>query len=212
MRTTAAQQPGAKAGPLASPAGAAPIAVTESYALPGSLYTVQWSAEEQKILDDTMSKLPQEKYTPLQRYIQVAAQLPNKGVRDVALRVRWIQKRVRLLLCRSMFRSFVCARVSTCVLACVCVRGLGARPPNGAPREAVLVTSASDSLSLTTVRTPVRSYTTGHRREAAARGRYIGGETRREGRETGGRRRWANWLNFCGGRDDAWCGILPREG
>lgn len=92
------QQPGAKAGPLASPAGAAPIAVTESYALPGSLYTVQWSAEEQKILDDTMSKLPQEKYTPLQRYIQVAAQLPNKGVRDVALRVRWIQKRVRRFL------------------------------------------------------------------------------------------------------------------
>ena len=117
----AAHQPGAKAGPLASPAGAAPIAVTESYALPGSLYTVQWSAEEQKILDDTMSKLPQEKYTPLQRYIQVAAQLPNKGVRDVALRVRWIQKRVRLLLCRSMFRSFVCARVSACALACVCV-------------------------------------------------------------------------------------------
>ena len=65
-----------------------------SPALPESLYTVQWSADEQKILEETMVKFPVEKFPPLQRYIQAAALLSHKGVRDVALRVRWMNKKV----------------------------------------------------------------------------------------------------------------------
>lgn len=62
-------------------------------ALPESLYTVQWSLEEQKVLEDTLVSFPIEKHTALQRYVQVAALLPGKGVRDVALRVRWMNRK-----------------------------------------------------------------------------------------------------------------------
>lgn len=65
-------------------------------ALPESLYTVQWSSEEQKVLEDTMRKFPTDKFTALHSYIQVAALLSHKGVRDVALRVRWMNRKVNI--------------------------------------------------------------------------------------------------------------------
>ena len=63
-------------------------------ALPESLYTVRWSADEQKLLEDSL-RTTEMSCTPLEQYIAVAALLPNKGVRDVALRVRWMNRKVR---------------------------------------------------------------------------------------------------------------------
>ena len=75
---------------------AALMAATESTAaaLPESLYTVRWSAEEQKLLEDSL-RMTETSCTPLERYIAVAALLPHKGVRGVALRVRWMNRKVQ---------------------------------------------------------------------------------------------------------------------
>lgn len=56
----------------------------------GALST--WTPTEQNILETELAKYPLEKYTPLQRYVQVAAKLEHKTVRDVALRVAFSKK------------------------------------------------------------------------------------------------------------------------
>merc|ERR1712080_167064 len=54
---------------------------------------IKWSEEEQKQLDTAMKKFPADKCTPLGRYIKMSSLLPQKNVRDVALRVKWLSKR-----------------------------------------------------------------------------------------------------------------------
>lgn len=51
--------------------------------------SMEWSEEEQRTLENCMMRFPSERFDPLQRYIRIAAALPRKTVRDVALRVRW---------------------------------------------------------------------------------------------------------------------------
>ncbi|KAH7293015.1 hypothetical protein KP509_28G007900 [Ceratopteris richardii] len=51
----------------------------------------EWSPEEQKALEDGLTKYASE--TPINKYIKIAATLPEKTVRDVALRCRWMLKR-----------------------------------------------------------------------------------------------------------------------
>lgn len=91
-----------------------------------SLYQVEWSAEEQSILEvrpsaerqtaqqprrkpfllraplsapaaralqAVLQRYAADKMSSLSRYIKVAAALPHKSVRDVALRVRWIGRK-----------------------------------------------------------------------------------------------------------------------
>lgn len=58
-----------------------------------NLYDVQWSAAEQSVLEEGLRLYTAEQYTSLWRYIKIAANLPYKGVRDVALRVRWMSRR-----------------------------------------------------------------------------------------------------------------------
>ena len=58
-----------------------------------NLYDVRWTAEEQAVLEHGLAVFSPERYTSLWRYIKIAANLPAKGVRDVALRVRWMTKR-----------------------------------------------------------------------------------------------------------------------
>ena len=53
----------------------------------------KWSDEEQHQLDIALKKFPADKYSPLGRYIKMSALFPNKSVRDVALRVKWLSKR-----------------------------------------------------------------------------------------------------------------------
>lgn len=48
--------------------------------------------EEQRTLEQGLVKWPQERTPALERYLRIAATLPAKGVRDVALRVRWMQR------------------------------------------------------------------------------------------------------------------------
>lgn len=50
-----------------------------------------WTAEEQAILDDGLVKYASD--SSVVRYAKIALQLPNKTVRDVALRSRWMNKK-----------------------------------------------------------------------------------------------------------------------
>jgi hypothetical protein len=55
-------------------------------------FNMEWSEEEQRTLEILMVQLPQERMDPLQRYVKMAAALPRKTVRDVAMRTRWTQQ------------------------------------------------------------------------------------------------------------------------
>lgn len=58
--------------------------------------SLDWTEEEQKSLETLMTKYTPERMDPVQRYVRMAAALPRKGVRDVALRVRWtMQQRMK---------------------------------------------------------------------------------------------------------------------
>ncbi|OMO72371.1 hypothetical protein COLO4_27649 [Corchorus olitorius] len=54
---------------------------------------VEWSVDEQYILDDGLEKYRDE--PTIMKYIKIAATLPDKTVRDVALRCRWMQRKRR---------------------------------------------------------------------------------------------------------------------
>jgi hypothetical protein len=51
--------------------------------------SLDWTAEEQKSLESLMNRYTPERMDPVQRYVRIAAGLPGKSARDVALRVRW---------------------------------------------------------------------------------------------------------------------------
>jgi hypothetical protein len=51
--------------------------------------SLEWTDEEQRLLESCMLRFTAEKMDSLQRYVRMAAVLPRKSVRDVALRVRW---------------------------------------------------------------------------------------------------------------------------
>lgn len=58
--------------------------------------SLDWTDEEQKSLESLMTKYTPERMDPVQRYVRIAAALPRKTVRDVALRVRWtMQQRMK---------------------------------------------------------------------------------------------------------------------
>ncbi|KAB2047179.1 hypothetical protein ES319_A13G028100v1 [Gossypium barbadense] len=54
---------------------------------------VEWSVDEQYILEDGLEKYNEE--PNILKYIKIAASLPEKTVRDVALRCRWMQRKRR---------------------------------------------------------------------------------------------------------------------
>lgn len=83
-----------------------------------AVYNAEWSPHEQAALDQAAVKFPAERYQPFERYVRVAATLPRKGVRDVALRLRWLSqarkrkvseegpnKRLRRDRCQSIFAT-----------------------------------------------------------------------------------------------------------
>ncbi|GLI68929.1 hypothetical protein VaNZ11_013350 [Volvox africanus] len=47
-----------------------------------------WTPEEQSVLENALARFPADKYEAVERYIHVAASLPSKTARDVALRVK----------------------------------------------------------------------------------------------------------------------------
>jgi hypothetical protein len=51
--------------------------------------TLEWTEEEQRTLEQLMLRYQPTQMDPLQRHVRIAAGLPRKSVRDVALRVRW---------------------------------------------------------------------------------------------------------------------------
>jgi len=53
----------------------------------------KWTEEEIHTLSVALKKFPADRYSPLGRYLKVSSLLTNKGVRDVALRVKWLSKR-----------------------------------------------------------------------------------------------------------------------
>ncbi|XP_075661952.1 uncharacterized protein LOC142631625 isoform X3 [Castanea sativa] len=54
--------------------------------------SLDWTSDEQAILDDGLAKFPSE--SNIIRYAKIAMLLQNKTVRDVALRCRWMTERV----------------------------------------------------------------------------------------------------------------------
>lgn len=51
--------------------------------------SLDWTDEEQRSLESLMCRYTPERMDPVQRYVRIAAGLPRKTVRDVALRIRW---------------------------------------------------------------------------------------------------------------------------
>ncbi|XVF43422.1 hypothetical protein PTKIN_Ptkin02bG0039000 [Pterospermum kingtungense] len=56
-------------------------------------FAVDWSVDEQYILRDGLEKYKEE--PNIMKYIKIAAMLPDKNVRDVALMCRWMQRKRR---------------------------------------------------------------------------------------------------------------------
>ncbi|KAK8265448.1 hypothetical protein V6Z11_D12G177800 [Gossypium hirsutum] len=54
---------------------------------------VEWSVDEQYVLKEGLEKYKKE--PNIMKYIKIAATLPDKTVRDVALRSRWMQRKRR---------------------------------------------------------------------------------------------------------------------
>ncbi|CAI5457838.1 unnamed protein product [Closterium sp. Yama58-4] len=52
-----------------------------------------WTAEEQRLLDQGLARFPADQFPPAQRYLKIAATLPEKTARDVALRCKWLQRK-----------------------------------------------------------------------------------------------------------------------
>ncbi|XP_038697263.1 uncharacterized protein LOC119994988 isoform X3 [Tripterygium wilfordii] len=61
--------------------------------VPGPGLAVEWSVQEQYKLDEGLVKYADE--PSIMRYIKIAATLPDKTVRDVALRCRWLKRKQR---------------------------------------------------------------------------------------------------------------------
>ncbi|KAK8605284.1 hypothetical protein V6N13_102068 [Hibiscus sabdariffa] len=56
-------------------------------------FAADWSVDEQYILEDSLERYKDE--PKIMKYIKIAATLPDKTVRDVALRCRWMQRKRR---------------------------------------------------------------------------------------------------------------------
>ncbi|KAF8061183.1 hypothetical protein N665_1212s0009 [Sinapis alba] len=54
---------------------------------------MDWSVEEQYVLENGLAKLKEE--PKVSKYVKIAAALPDKTVRDVALRCRWMTRKRR---------------------------------------------------------------------------------------------------------------------
>lgn len=96
----------------------------------GSGASLDWTDEEQRRLDEALERFPLTTHPdPLDRYLQVAAQLPNKTVRDVTLRVQWISRN------NGAKRKKGCEETSS-------RRGKGVKNPNGKHAAVVVDDSA----------------------------------------------------------------------
>lgn len=56
---------------------------------PSFQVALDWTEEEQRALEAGLQRYPPEHFDLVQRYVKIAAMLPRKSVRDVALRARW---------------------------------------------------------------------------------------------------------------------------
>lgn len=50
---------------------------------------LDWTEEEQRALEAGLQRYPPDRFDLIQRYVKIAATLPRKSVRDIALRARW---------------------------------------------------------------------------------------------------------------------------
>ncbi|KAJ0229110.1 Uncharacterized protein HA466_0319120 [Hirschfeldia incana] len=60
---------------------------------PEAALVMDWSVEEQYVLENGLAKLKEE--PKISKYVKIAAALPDKTVRDVALRCRWMTRKRR---------------------------------------------------------------------------------------------------------------------
>ena len=57
--------------------------------------SLDWTEEEQRSLESLMLRFTPERMDPVQRYVRIAAALPQKSIRDVALRIQWANQMKR---------------------------------------------------------------------------------------------------------------------
>lgn len=84
--------PAAAAAMAAFPAAMAvalPPPAAGFVAPPNYPVSLDWTEEEQRALEAGMQRYPPDRFDVVQRYVKIAAMLPRKSVRDVALRCRW---------------------------------------------------------------------------------------------------------------------------
>lgn len=102
----------------ATPSGEDPVPTRTLKARAANVYNAEWAPHEQAALDQAAVKFPADRYQAFERYVRIAATLPRKGVRDVALRLRWLNqarkrkvseegpnKRLRRDRCHSIFAT-----------------------------------------------------------------------------------------------------------
>lgn len=80
--------------PSTSTSGLAfPSLVAGGGSKPEAALIMDWSVEEQYVLENGLAKLKDE--PKISKYVKIAAALPDKTVRDVALRCRWMTRKRR---------------------------------------------------------------------------------------------------------------------
>nr|KJB78988.1 hypothetical protein B456_013G028500 [Gossypium raimondii] len=80
---------------------------------------VEWSVDEQYILEDGLEKYKEE--PNILKYIKIAASLPEKTVRDVALRCRWMQRLPPTEMVAKSYRSLLLPPILKRLLAPFCL-------------------------------------------------------------------------------------------
>lgn len=54
---------------------------------------VEWTAEEQQLLEQGLQQFPAGKHEPLERYLKTAQLMPTKTAKDVCIRVQWMSRK-----------------------------------------------------------------------------------------------------------------------
>ena len=92
-----------------------------------TLLQVEWNEQEQHQVEQACSKFPPSKYSPLERCVRIAAMLPRKGVRDVAMRLQWLT--VSSAVSSWQQAAAVCCKLhhTACSSSLLCLQATGRR-------------------------------------------------------------------------------------
>ena len=76
-------------------------------------------------MEQACSKFPPSKYSPLERCVRIAAMLPRKGVRDVAMRLQWLTVSSAVSNCQQAAIGCCKLQLATCSSSLLCLQATG---------------------------------------------------------------------------------------